>query len=76
MKAGSDFSTTFAIYGDLGNVNGQSTGLLQKMAETRQFDFVVHAGDFAYDMHDVSIVGFSLACAGECSGDITRRKHC
>ncbi|XP_064622979.1 acid phosphatase type 7-like [Lineus longissimus] len=52
MKNGTDFSTTFALYGDLGNGNGRSMGLLQKMAETGKFDFVVHTGDFAYDMHD------------------------
>uniref|UniRef100_A0A1I8AR97 Purple acid phosphatase n=1 Tax=Steinernema glaseri TaxID=37863 RepID=A0A1I8AR97_9BILA len=40
----------FAVYGDMGNVNARSLGKLQKLAQMRDFDMVLHVGDFAYDM--------------------------
>jgi len=50
MKSGTDWSPTFAVYGDMGNKNGQSVGRLQELAQDGQFDAVLHVGDFAYDM--------------------------
>ncbi|KAK0408941.1 hypothetical protein QR680_004253 [Steinernema hermaphroditum] len=40
----------FAVYGDMGNINARSLGKLQRLAQKRDFDMVLHVGDFAYDM--------------------------
>ncbi|KAK7493511.1 hypothetical protein BaRGS_00015222 [Batillaria attramentaria] len=50
MKAGSDWSPRFAIYGDLGNINAQSLPRLQLETESGMYDAVLHVGDFAYDL--------------------------
>lgn len=39
-----------AIYGDLGNENGQSLGRLQQETQNNMYDAILHVGDFAYDM--------------------------
>lgn len=38
----------------MGNENPRSLGRLQKDAQSGAFDVVLHVGDFAYDMYDVS----------------------
>ncbi|CAD5231609.1 unnamed protein product [Bursaphelenchus xylophilus] len=41
-----------AVYGDLGNINARSLGKLQRQAQDREFDLVIHNGDLAYNMDD------------------------
>jgi hypothetical protein len=50
MKNGTNWSPRFAIYGDLGNVNGQSIPLLQEEVSKGRYDAILHVGDFAYNM--------------------------
>lgn len=38
------------VYGDFGVVNDQSQALLQKYATTGELDFIIHAGDLAYNL--------------------------
>lgn len=42
----------FAVYGDFGLVNDQSLTALLAEASAGSFDAIIHAGDFAYDLHD------------------------
>ncbi|XP_058947647.2 acid phosphatase type 7 isoform X2 [Pocillopora verrucosa] len=42
----------FAIYGDMGYTNAVSLNRLIKEASDGDFDAVIHAGDFAYDMYE------------------------
>lgn len=44
MQNGSDWSPWLAVYGDLGNVNGQSIPRLQEEAQRRSIDAVLHVG--------------------------------
>jgi hypothetical protein len=44
MKEGSDFSVKFAVFGDLGNVNGQSIPRLQEEAQRGMYDSILHIG--------------------------------
>lgn len=44
-------NVTIAVFGDLGSQNARSLPALQRDAQTKQIDAVLHAGDFAYDMH-------------------------
>ncbi|XP_077557944.1 acid phosphatase type 7-like [Haemaphysalis longicornis] len=44
-------SATLAVYGDLGSANARSLSALQRDAQIGTVDAVLHAGDFAYDMH-------------------------
>lgn len=53
IKEGSDWSPRFAVYGDLGNVNGQSIPRLQQEVHRNNFDAILHVGDMAYDLHTV-----------------------
>lgn len=39
---------SFAMYGDLGVVNGQSVARLQRESQENMYDVVLHIGDFAY----------------------------
>ncbi|EDW82409.1 uncharacterized protein Dwil_GK25789 [Drosophila willistoni] len=48
--AGSDWSPTLAIYGDMGNENAQSLARLQQETQLGMYDAILHVGDFAYDM--------------------------
>lgn len=50
MPAGTDWSPTFAVYGDMGNVNGRAMARLQQEAQDGYFDAVLHVGDMAYNM--------------------------
>ncbi|XP_064622970.1 acid phosphatase type 7-like isoform X1 [Lineus longissimus] len=50
MKSGTNWSPRFALYGDMGNKNAQSMARLQTEAEEGNVDFIVHAGDYAYNM--------------------------
>ncbi|XP_064624193.1 acid phosphatase type 7-like isoform X2 [Lineus longissimus] len=47
---GAAWSPRFAVYGDMGNKNAQSLTRLQTEAENGNFDFILHVGDFAYNM--------------------------
>uniref|UniRef100_A0A1I7ZE13 Purple acid phosphatase n=1 Tax=Steinernema glaseri TaxID=37863 RepID=A0A1I7ZE13_9BILA len=40
----------YAVYGDMGNINARSLGKIQNLAQKRDFDMVLHVGDFAYNM--------------------------
>lgn len=53
MRAGTDWSPTLAVYGDLGNENAQSLTRLQRETDHGMYDAVLHVGDFAYDMNSV-----------------------
>lgn len=56
--AGSDWSPTLAIFGDMGNENAQSLAYLQEEAQRGIYDAILHVGDFAYDMDsEESLVG-------------------
>lgn len=52
MKAGSDWSPRFAVFGDMGDENGRSIPLLKKDVAAGLYDTILHVGDIAYDMHD------------------------
>ncbi len=49
-----DWSPRLAIYGDMGNVNAVSLPRLQRETQEGQYDMILHIGDFAYDMFNVS----------------------
>ncbi|XP_025105801.1 acid phosphatase type 7-like [Pomacea canaliculata] len=51
-KDGSDWSPRLIVYGDMGNENARALPYLQLDAQRGQFDAVLHAGDFAYNMQD------------------------
>jgi len=44
MTAGVDWSPSFAVYGDMGNVNGASISRLQQEAQAGHFDAILHVG--------------------------------
>uniref|UniRef100_A0A6M2CHR5 Purple acid phosphatase n=1 Tax=Rhipicephalus microplus TaxID=6941 RepID=A0A6M2CHR5_RHIMP len=44
-------NATIAVFGDLGSANARSLPVLQREAQTKKIDAVLHTGDFAYDMH-------------------------
>lgn len=50
MRPGHDWSPSFAVYGDMGNVNAKSLTRLQEETQKGHFDAILHVGDFAYDM--------------------------
>ena len=45
-----------ALFGDMGNVNAQSLGRLQREAQAGMYDLILHVGDFAYDMDTVRVL--------------------
>ena len=45
MKDGQDWSPRFAVYGDMGNENGQSIPRLQKDVEKGLYDAILHVGE-------------------------------
>ena len=45
LKDGTDWSPRFAVYGDLGFVNGISMPLLTKETNSRNWDVVLHLGE-------------------------------
>uniref|UniRef100_A0A914EC92 Purple acid phosphatase n=1 Tax=Acrobeloides nanus TaxID=290746 RepID=A0A914EC92_9BILA len=47
---GPNFPYTVAIYGDLGYLNASSLPYLKQAAKNGDFDFVIHIGDFAYNL--------------------------
>lgn len=49
---GPNDSTRVAIYGDFGLDNPVSYPHLKQEVEGGSLDFIIHAGDFAYDMHN------------------------
>ena len=52
MHTKSDWQPTFAVFGDMGNVNAKSLPFLQEEVQKGKVDAILHVGDFAYDMHD------------------------
>lgn len=48
---GSDWSPRIAIYGDMGNDNAISLPYLQEETQRGLYDFIIHVGDFAYDLN-------------------------
>ena len=54
IPAHSNWSPRLAVYGDLGVVNAQSLEQLIKETHDGMYDAILHVGDFAYDMDDVS----------------------
>lgn len=46
-----DRELAIAFYGDLGLVNGQSVPRLIKDVDEGRYDFIIHNGDFAYDLN-------------------------
>ena len=53
MRADSQWSPRFAVFGDMGNANAQSLPRLQEETILDYYDAFLHVGDFAYDMHSV-----------------------
>ncbi|KAI5638233.1 calcineurin-like phosphoesterase domain-containing protein [Phthorimaea operculella] len=49
--AGEDWVVSAAIYGDLGLMNARSLPRLKAEAERGAYDFIIHVGDLAYDLH-------------------------
>ena len=49
-------SLTFAVYGDLGLENARSLPYLKKEVEYGHIDGVLHCGDIAYDLYEVSYI--------------------
>ena len=56
LKSG--WSPRVALFGDMGNVNAQSLGRLQREAQAGMYDLILHVGDFAYDMDTVRDVKY------------------
>ena len=56
IRDGKDWSPRFAVYGDLGNVNGRSIPRLQQEVQRNHFDAILHVGDMAYDLNTVNIL--------------------
>ncbi len=54
-SSSSSWLPRLAIYGDLGYTNAQSTPYLVKEVAAGHFDALFHIGDFAYDLHSVSV---------------------
>ena len=48
------WSPSFAVYGDMGNKNAVSLPALQRDTQSGMYDMILHVGDFAYDMNNVS----------------------
>ena len=48
------WSPRLAVYGDMGNINAVSLPRLQRETQSGMYDMILHIGDFAYDMFDVS----------------------
>jgi acid phosphatase type 7 len=48
----SDGPMRIGVFGDLGWQNAQSLPYLQTEVANGAFDFVIHVGDFAYDLDD------------------------
>ena len=48
-----EWSPRIALFGDMGSVNAQSLGRLQREAQMGMYDLIFHVGDFAYDMDTV-----------------------
>lgn len=51
----SNWSPYLAVYGDMGNINAQSLPRLQQEVQRDMYHAILHVGDFAYDMHYVSL---------------------
>lgn len=51
IKEGTDWSPRLAVYGDLGNVNGQSIPRLQEEVQNGNFDAVLHVGGYSIRRH-------------------------
>jgi hypothetical protein len=49
-----EFSPTLAVFGDLGLDNGRSVPRLTDDVNAGMYDAILHVGDFAYDMYEVS----------------------
>lgn len=49
-------SLTFAVYGDLGWENARSVPFLKKDVDYGHIDGVLHCGDIAYDLYEVSYI--------------------
>ena len=52
---GFNWSPRLAVFGDLGLINAQSIPQLTKDVKQGMYDAILHVGDFAYDMNDVSL---------------------
>ena len=57
---------TFAVFGDFGFENARSLPWLIDDAEKGRFDLVLHAGDIAYNLFNVSISAVHCMCAARC----------
>lgn len=50
MRTDLRWSPKFLVYGDMGNVNAQSLPRVQEEILAGNVDFIIHSGDFAYNM--------------------------
>ncbi len=55
-----DWQPKIAIFGDMGSKDAISLPFLQRAARSSELDMVIHVGDFAYDLDDVSKVSCLL----------------
>ena len=56
LDASETASLTFAVYGDLGWENARSVPFLEKDVDYGHIDGVLHCGDIAYDLYEVSYI--------------------
>jgi hypothetical protein len=49
-----NWSPSFALFGDFGNKNAQSMPRLQEDTMLGMYDAILHVGDFAYDLQTVN----------------------
>lgn len=53
------------MYGDMGSLNAQSIPRLINEVTKKTIDIVLHVGDFAYNLDDVSQVWFESNRSGD-----------
>ena len=56
LPSGSEWSASVVVYGDMGAGNAISIPILVRDVHSDMYHAVIHAGDFAYNMNDVSTV--------------------
>lgn len=54
MPVGDKWNPSLVLYGDLGYVNQRSLPYLKSEVSSGMYDAIIHVGDFAYDLNDVS----------------------
>lgn len=60
VDSSTNWSPKLLIYGDMGNINARSLPFLQEEVIRNEYSAILHVGDFAYDMFNVSFPIFFL----------------